>query len=232
MLNFQLTTDRDRREAAALEQRKQFEEERKKRIFNPRQRLIGVDLNILERQIEEKRQRDLEQKNIDRIFEEQRIKDDEVALALERKEQAERQKIVTEISNFRKNYQKFEDRREYDLNDPNLIKKQIPPRLYDEDPRLGMSSCQKFEGEDLQNEQRSKIQREEVKAWLDQQVMEKNSIEQKEAEDAYKAAIIARDQRALELDRMEKECRKKLQEACVRFNKALADEKLCQKQKE
>ncbi|KAJ8940299.1 hypothetical protein NQ318_012838 [Aromia moschata] len=215
MLNFQLMTDRDRREAASLEQRRQFEEERKKRIFNPRQRLIGVDINILERQIEEKRQRDLEEKSVERIFEEQRIKDDEVALALERKEQEERNKIVQEINIYRK---KFPE-------------KQIPPRLYDEDPRLGMSSCQKFEGEDLQNEQRSKIQREEIKAWLDQQVMEKNNDEQKEAEEAYKAAVIARDMRALELDRMEKECRRKLQEACVRFNKALADEKLCERQK-
>lgn len=42
MINFQLTTDKDRREAAAIEARRSREEERKKRIFNPRQRIFGV----------------------------------------------------------------------------------------------------------------------------------------------------------------------------------------------
>jgi hypothetical protein len=42
MLNFQLTTERDRREAALIDKRRALEEERKKRIFNPRQRLFGV----------------------------------------------------------------------------------------------------------------------------------------------------------------------------------------------
>lgn len=45
--------------------------------------------------------------------------------------------------------------------------------------------------------------------------------ERKAAEDAYKAAVIARDQRAVEMDKMEKDCRKQLQGACLRFNKAL-----------
>lgn len=42
MLSFQLLTEKDRREAAALEKRRALEEERKKRIFNPRNRIIGV----------------------------------------------------------------------------------------------------------------------------------------------------------------------------------------------
>lgn len=54
MLNFLLSTEQDRKEAAALERRRQAEEERKKRIFNPRVRLIGVSFlyqhqNILQK---------------------------------------------------------------------------------------------------------------------------------------------------------------------------------------
>lgn len=45
--------------------------------------------------------------------------------------------------------------------------------------------------------------------------------ERREAEDAYKGAMMARDQRALELEKLEKECRKKIYDACLRFNKAL-----------
>lgn len=42
MFTFNLVTDADKREAAAVDRRKAFEEDRKKRIFNPRMRLIGV----------------------------------------------------------------------------------------------------------------------------------------------------------------------------------------------
>lgn len=42
MLNLQLMTERDRREAAKINKRRAAEEERKNRIFNPRARLIGV----------------------------------------------------------------------------------------------------------------------------------------------------------------------------------------------
>lgn len=42
MLSFQVMTEKDRREAAAIEKKRALEEERKKRIFNPHSRLIGV----------------------------------------------------------------------------------------------------------------------------------------------------------------------------------------------
>lgn len=42
MFTFELMTEADRREAAAIDRRRAFEEERRKRIFNPRMRLIGV----------------------------------------------------------------------------------------------------------------------------------------------------------------------------------------------
>ena len=81
----------------------------------------------------------------------------------------------------------------------------------------------RFEGEDLASAERAKVQRDQVKAWLDQQIMEKEAAdkERKAAEEAYREAIMARDQRALQLDKMEKECRKRLEEACIRFNRAL-----------
>lgn len=55
----------------------------------------------------------------------------------------ERLKLEQEINNFRRTYQKKEDRREFDLNDPDQIKKQLPARLHDDDPRCGPSSAQK-----------------------------------------------------------------------------------------
>ncbi|XP_068907122.1 RIB43A-like with coiled-coils protein 2 [Tenebrio molitor] len=227
MLNFQLTTERDRREAALIDKRRALEEERKKRIFNPRQRLFGIDYETLQRQIEEKRHREAEEARIDRIFDEQRKKNDEVALALEKKEKQERMRLEQEVNYFRRCCQRPEDRREFDLNDPDRMKKAAPPRSADDDDQCGPSSAQKFEGEDLAGAERAKVQRDQVRAWLDQQMMEKEAADQerKAAEEAYREAIFARDQRALQLDQMEKDCRKRLEEACLRFNRALADER-------
>ncbi|XP_066257088.1 RIB43A-like with coiled-coils protein 2 [Euwallacea similis] len=227
MLKFQLMTEKNRREATYIERRRIQEEERKKRLFNPKLRLIGIDTEALKSQVDQRKRLNLEEKRIDRIFEDQSKKADQIAVALDQKEKEERKKLQKEINDFRKNFQKPEDRREFDLNDPRYLKKQLPCRVDDEDPRLGLSSAQKFEGEDLVSDQRQKLQKKQFRAWLDQQLLEKEQAEneRKMAELAYKAAVIAQDQRALELDNLEKVCRKKLDEAATRYNLALAEEK-------
>ena len=40
-------------------------------------------------------------------------------------------------------YQKKEDTRDFDLNDPKFISKTVPCRINDNDTRLGISSAQK-----------------------------------------------------------------------------------------
>ncbi|XP_045480184.1 RIB43A-like with coiled-coils protein 2 [Harmonia axyridis] len=227
MLSLDLMTDRDRKEAAAIDRRRRMEEARMKRIFDPKTRLFGIDYEALDKQIAEKKRNEDERKRIEQIMDQQMVKNDEIALAYERKEKQERAKLLQEINSFRKVYQRFEDRREFDINDPQGIKKDIPARIHDDDPRLGPSSAQKFEGEDLVSAQRLRIQREQIKSWLDQQMQEKEAAqkEQKAAEEAYKAAMVARDERALQLERMEMECRKRLYEANRKFNAALAAEK-------
>ena len=81
----------------------------------------------------------------------------------------------------------------------------------------------RFEGEDLSSKERLKAQREQFRSWLEQQMAERKAAEndRKVAQEALDAALIARDKRACELDRMEQECRKRLDEANYRFNKAL-----------
>lgn len=42
MLKFQLATNKDLREAAIIDKKQRYEEERKRRIFNARERTLGV----------------------------------------------------------------------------------------------------------------------------------------------------------------------------------------------
>ncbi|KAJ9588991.1 hypothetical protein L9F63_017686, partial [Diploptera punctata] len=209
-----------------LERRRRFEEERKSRIFNARQRLIGVDLQCLEKQIREhKLQQQVEHKK-DEAFHAQQVQDAEQAIQIERKIREEKRRLNEDINTFRAVYQRPETRREFDLYDPDGLKKSLPARLLDDDPRCGPSSAQKFEGEDLSSKERLKAQRDQFRAWLEQQVAERKAADndRKAAQAAFDAALIARDKRACELDKLEQECRKRLDEATYRFNKALAEE--------
>lgn len=59
--------------------------------------------------------------------------------------------------------------------------------------------------------------------WIEKQKNERTQAdtERQEAEKAYQAAVISRDNRAMALDQMERECRRRLNEATARFNRAL-----------
>ena len=46
----------DYKEAAAIERRRNMEEQRKSRIFNAKTRLIGIDLQAVEQQMNDKKQ--------------------------------------------------------------------------------------------------------------------------------------------------------------------------------
>ncbi|XP_068623183.1 RIB43A-like with coiled-coils protein 2 [Battus philenor] len=226
MMKLQIANEQDRKEAKNRERRRQCELERRSRIFNARNRKIGVDVPFLERQVAEKRAEREEQERKNLAFAQQMIKDSNLAVVLEAREREERRRIGLEINEYRQRYQRPEDRREYDLNDPDVLKKQLPPRATDDTP-VGMSSAQKFEGEDLEYEERKKIMAEQKNAWLEQQVQERKAAEEerRQAEEAYMMAIKSRDARASELDKLERECRYRLGQANLRYNEALAAER-------
>ncbi|XP_049878749.1 RIB43A-like with coiled-coils protein 2 [Pectinophora gossypiella] len=226
MMKLQIANDQDRKEAQNRERRRQCELERRGRIFNARNRKIGVDVPFLQRQIAEKKAEREDEQRRNLAFASQMIKDSELASVLEAREREERRRIGVEIDAFRQKYQRPEDRREYDLNDPDVLKKQLPPRVDDGDP-VGLSSAQKFEGEDLNYEERKKLMAAQKNAWLEQQVQERKAAEEerKKAEAAYMMAIKARDARAGELDRLERECRYRLGQANLRYNEALVTER-------
>ena len=87
--------------------------------------------------------------------------------------------IIQEVTQYRKEYQRPEDRREFDLNDPDYMKKDKPARvstlqaaivlvfLYhqtsDIDPGCTVSGAQIFQGEDLSLEERKQLQQEQMR---------------------------------------------------------------------
>lgn len=217
----------DYKEAAAIERRRNMEEQRKSRIFNSKSRTIGVDLQALEQQINDrKQQEDYEQKRAN-AFAADAVRNDKITQLLEKRQQTDEFELNRAMNEFRMLHQQPESRREFDLYDPDYLKKDKPARVSDDDPRCGISSLQKFDGEDLNSKARNKYQAEQLREWALEQQRERDQAlkNQDTADRLYELKMRELDQRALDLQRAEEECRKAINLAQADYNLALAKER-------
>ena len=110
------------RDCAAIQRRRCSEDLRKNAIFDAKKRTIGLDLPALNRQVDmniEKRQRD---KQRDEAYERTVLKGDYLAQLKERDECRFKRALQIEQNMFRAEYQRPDQAREFDLNDPNYVK--------------------------------------------------------------------------------------------------------------
>jgi|UniRef100_A0A7S4LAG2 hypothetical protein len=158
----------------ALEKRRTLEEERKSRILDDRSRGMGIDVAVLDAQVAEKNRIRQHNKELDDLYNNQMNQLDEHCCAVQKEVNEFRRQREKEDNNFRMGYQRKEQRREWDLQDPKRLVKEPPTRLGDVDPRLGASSIQVFGGEDVNWPTRKKAMQEQVRTWTQQQVDEKD----------------------------------------------------------
>ncbi|XP_066488774.1 RIB43A-like with coiled-coils protein 2 [Tiliqua scincoides] len=130
------------------------------------------------------------------------------------------------LNEFRQHFQQPETRREFDLSDPQALKKDTPARLADSDPRCTVSGLQKFMGEDLNQENRCKFQKEQTREWLLQQQKDwKNALADKKfADDLHDKHRLELDQKAMDLERAQEETKRAICVATKDFNQAQAAE--------
>lgn len=74
------------------------------------------------------------------------IRNDKISQLLEKRQDADMRELNRAMNEFRMMHQQPDSRREFDLYDPDYLKKDKPARVSDDDPRCGVSSLQKFEG--------------------------------------------------------------------------------------
>ena len=142
---------------------------------------------------------------------------------LEKRQNHDVRELNKALNEFRHLHQQPDSRREFDLYDPDNLKKDKPARVSDDDPRCGIASLQKFEGEDLNSKARRQFQSEQAREWANQQMREKSQAEQnqKTADHLYELKMRELDQRAVELAQAEDACRKAIDQATTDYNKAL-----------
>ncbi|NXG98412.1 RIBC2 protein, partial [Loxia leucoptera] len=194
---------------------------RRDRIFNARIRTIGIDKDALDAQVKEKKIREAAEKAEHERFAHDMKKNDKFMCLLEERQKNEIRDINRALTEFHKNFQKPETRREFDLNDPQALKKDRPARVSDDDPRCTVSGMQKFMGEDLNYDQRMKFQKEQLREWfLQQQKDLKNALaDQKLTDDLYDKFRIELDRKIMEEQRKEEESRRAVCTATKNFNR-------------
>lgn len=103
-----------------------------------------------------------------------------VAQMLDKKEAEQRHRLAKQVQEFREQKQQLRNQREFDIWDPNRLKKEFPARVGDYDPRCGPSSLQRFSGEDLNRATRLRMQKEQLRGDLQRQLQEQHQARAQE----------------------------------------------------
>ncbi|XP_042323442.1 RIB43A-like with coiled-coils protein 2 isoform X2 [Sceloporus undulatus] len=216
----------DLAEASRLQRRRHEELRRQSRLFDARARTIGIDKEALDTQIKDRKIQEATQKARDEAIASEMKQNDKILCMLDERQKKDTQVLNKALNEFRQNYQRQETRREFDLSDPQGLKKDTPARLADSDPRCTISGLQKFMGEDLNSQNRWKFQQEQTREWLLEQHKDwQNALaDKKHADDLDDKHRIEHDQKVMNLQRIEEETRRAICVATNEFNKALAAE--------
>ena len=74
------------------------------------------------------------------------VRNDKITQLLQKRQEQDEFELNRALNEFRMLHQQPDSRREFDLYDPDYLKKDKPARVSDDDPRCGISSLQKFDG--------------------------------------------------------------------------------------
>merc|ERR1712196_532545 len=215
------------RSQLAVERRREAEEERKARLLDPKTRMIGIDVDALNRQVEEKRQRAMQEQEKDKESDRQALLVAERGMLLERQVELQRRQKSCDDAAYNHAYQRKQFRREYDLSNPDALKNDLPVRIGDEDPRLGPASMQVYHGEDPGYAQRVAAQKKRMRDWNMAQMDEKIKSQEQVAQ--ADRVFAARQQeflsRATELDNIQQKQHSEKRLVADEFNHAMVVQK-------
>lgn len=224
---YKLDIPLDKKEAVAIKRRQKNEEDRKERIFNARTRIIGVDREGLEYQVNERNNSNNVQDARNAAYSRDMIRNDKLGVLLQERQDKDQRELHKKLNEFRFQYQTPDSRREWDLNNPEFLKIQKPTRESDCDKHLGVSSAQVFEGEDLSGKERLTAQQKQRADWATAQKEERNRAEQllRYSDYLYEMKQNQLDQKAMELQAQEIEARRAVATSTKEFNLRQAEER-------
>lgn len=194
---------------------------------------MGVDVEALNYQVEERKFREAIERSKDMAYGTKHAHYDLVAQMLE-KEEAERAcRLSKRVQDFREQRQQFKNGHEFDFWDPDHLQEfQVP--YWENQPYFGPASMQYFVGEDLDRASHMRMQQEQLRYNLEKQLQEQQAAREEEARAALLSdqLRLAADTRAAELARLEESCRAAMRTAMANANKAQAAKQALQQRRE
>lgn len=94
--------------------------------------------------MEDRKQLEAEEANRTDAFAREMIQNDKLCQIMDQRQGDQGKNLVHSMIRYRQENQRFQDRLEFDLNDPESKLKDHPARIGDEDPRLTVSGMQKY----------------------------------------------------------------------------------------
>jgi len=151
----------DNSENAAIERRRNAEAARKSRIFDAKSRQIGVDVIALDAQVKERKESENDDKRAHDAFAATMVRNDVRGVLMQNNAEKAAKMREAELIQYRELEQQMEKRREWDLNDPLILKNSLPLG----DTEHGVSSLQSFVGEDAAHADRILLQKSQIRDW-------------------------------------------------------------------
>ncbi|XP_063064409.1 RIB43A-like with coiled-coils protein 1 [Engraulis encrasicolus] len=215
--------------ALAVESRRAAEEARRSRIFNARTRVIGLDLQGLDWQVAEKKERHGVERECQKAYDILRVTNDQMLERGQREEEEKRRQLMEDVVRFRATHQRPEDSRDADLQfDPQGTRVFIPQG------KMGAASMRVFQGEDLGEKERKKAQKKETERQL--RAQKEDAEKQRQAhkhqvslQDKY---LVHQDLRSAHLQTLDEEARRAERLALASFNQALAQQRAAKERSE
>jgi hypothetical protein len=201
------------REDAKIHRKRELYEQRRVRVLNAKVRLIGLDVQALNGQVEEKqRQREIE-KEEDRFA---RIQAIEIERLLAAAQEEERQMKDFQMNQIK---QSWEDSKRFRQDLANEDK----GKDFDVD-NAGPSSALRFFGEDSNRTERLRLQKNQMQQWIREQMAEKAHLRHlmKQEEMSYAEMMRAIDEIRDATEREERDMRNYIQESVKQNNFQLA----------
>ncbi|XP_042264260.1 RIB43A-like with coiled-coils protein 1 [Thunnus maccoyii] len=207
----------------AVERRRTAETARKAQIFNTRLRVMGLDLDALNQQVQEKKHQQNMERQRDKAFDKMRRIHDEALLQQDIDEREKRAALHADLTQYWATYQRVEDSRDADLN----CGMRGAFSITAPESELGPASMQVFQGEGIGEEQK---RREQIKKTERDLRTQKEDNERKHIRDKHKEMLVSKelvhqDLRWIQQHALEEECKKAARIALDNYNQALAAER-------
>mmetsp|Transcript_18986 Transcript_18986/g.30180 ORF Transcript_18986/g.30180 Transcript_18986/m.30180 type:complete len:380 (-) Transcript_18986:169-1308(-) len=163
------------REKLRVERLKARNEDRAKRLLNAKLRIYGRDNEALREQMYEKAQQKRMERDRDLALDAKRVEEAKTLAVLEKEQKDQRKMDAYQLAAFHREQKKLKEMR--DAEERDFIRGDGGPAVRNQDTLF-----LQFHGEDMGKNDRVKMQREQQKQWIIQQMMEKEQARKNETE--------------------------------------------------